>query len=128
MDLHKKPVFDADIIEEFAVLSEHGSVKKLFTLVSFGGNKPKFDIRLWKELEDTDRKRPFKGITLTTNELLTLKEALLSDKFDLTPEEEPQEQPKKMRINRRRTKQSIDKDFNPETVITEDDLLKILGE
>ena len=61
------------IEQSIACLGEekNGWVKEL-NLVSWNDNKPKYDIRAWS----SDHTKMGKGITLTTEELLSLKEIL----------------------------------------------------
>ena len=64
-----------EIKKSLGVLSESakGWTKEL-NLVSWNGREPKYDIREW----DPDHEKMGKGLTLTEDELLTLK-ALLED-------------------------------------------------
>ena len=62
-----------EIIETIGVLSE--SVKgwaKELNLVSWNDKEPKYDLREW----DQDHKKMGKGVTLTKEELLRLRDAL----------------------------------------------------
>lgn len=65
--------FKFEIVESIAVLSEEtsGWTKEL-NLVSFNGAKPKYDIRTW----DPEHEKMGKGITLTGEELIILREAV----------------------------------------------------
>ena len=65
--------FKFEIVESIAVLSEEtsGWTKEL-NLVSFNGAKPKYDIRTW----DPEHEKMGKGITLTDEELIILREAV----------------------------------------------------
>jgi len=62
-----------EIIENIGVLSESskGWTKEL-NLVSWNGRDPKYDIRDW----DSDHQKMGKGVTLTEEELMKLKELL----------------------------------------------------
>ncbi|GGN51280.1 MULTISPECIES: YdbC family protein [Oceanobacillus] len=62
-----------EIIENIVVLSESpkGWTKEL-NLVSWNGRDPKYDLRDWAP----DHKKMGKGITLTKEEVLKLKESL----------------------------------------------------
>lgn len=69
-----------DIIENLGVLSEQnykGWTKEL-NLVSWNGRKPKIDIREWDEAHE----KMGKGVTLTKEELLKLKEVIAEMNFD----------------------------------------------
>ncbi len=62
-----------DIIEELGVLSESSKGwRKELNLVSWNGAKPKYDIRDWAP----EREKMGKGITLTDEEIMKLKELL----------------------------------------------------
>ena len=62
-----------DIVEEVAVLSESakGWTKEL-NLISWNDREPKYDIRDWAP----DKEKMGKGVTLTKDELISLREAL----------------------------------------------------
>ncbi|GAA0595460.1 YdbC family protein [Virgibacillus siamensis] len=62
-----------EIVETIAVLSESpkGWTKEL-NLVSWNGRDPKYDLRDWAP----DKEKMGKGVTLTSEELYSLKEAL----------------------------------------------------
>ena len=65
--------FKYEIIEELGVLSESPKGwKKELNLISYNGAEPKFDIRDWAP----GREKMGKGITLTPDEVETLKELL----------------------------------------------------
>lgn len=70
--------FNYSIEEEIAVLSENkkGYTKEL-NLISYNGAEPKYDIRSWSPAEDEDgEKKMGKGITLTKEEVIALRDAL----------------------------------------------------
>ncbi|MGX7394868.1 MULTISPECIES: YdbC family protein [Carnobacterium] len=65
--------FSYEIMEEIAVLSENNKGwRKELNLVSWNGNPPKFDIRDWAP----DHEKMGKGLTLTNEEMNTLKSFL----------------------------------------------------
>lgn len=65
--------FNYEIIEEFGVLSESSSGwTKELNLISWNGRPPKFDIRDWSP----DHEKMGKGITLSNEEIESLKEIL----------------------------------------------------
>ncbi|MCQ2613068.1 MAG: PC4/YdbC family ssDNA-binding protein [Treponemataceae bacterium] len=70
--------FSFDIKEKLGVIGQNksGWTTEL-NLVSWGGRDPKFDIRSWSP----DHSKMGKGVTLTKEELLSLKELL--DKSDI---------------------------------------------
>jgi hypothetical protein len=62
-----------EIIQNLGILSTSPKGwRKEINLISWDGREPKYDIRDW----DPEHKRMSKGITLTTEELKKLKEAL----------------------------------------------------
>ena len=69
------PDIKYEIVEKIAVLSttEKGCSKEL-NLISWNEREPKYDLRDWNENHD----KMGKGITLTKEELIQLKEALNS--------------------------------------------------
>lgn len=71
------PDIKYEIVEKIAVLSttEKGWSKEL-NLISWNEREPKYDLRDWNENHD----KMGKGITLTKEELIQLKEALNSFK------------------------------------------------
>lgn len=62
-----------DIVEEVAVLSESakGWTKEL-NIISWNDREPKYDIRDWAP----DKEKMGKGVTLTKDELISLRDAL----------------------------------------------------
>ena len=61
------------ITQSFGVISEgKGGWKTELNLVSWGGREAKYDIRSWS----ADHEKMSKGITLTKEELISLKELL----------------------------------------------------
>lgn len=65
--------FTFDIIETIAVLSEgNKGWKKELNKISWNGREPKYDIRDWSE----DHQKMGKGVTLSTEDLTVLKDAL----------------------------------------------------
>ena len=65
--------FKFEITEKIAVLAEErsGWTKEL-NKVSFNGGEPKFDIRTW----DPEHEKMGKGITLSDEEMIILREAI----------------------------------------------------
>ncbi|OIJ21333.1 hypothetical protein BKP45_00700 [Anaerobacillus alkalidiazotrophicus] len=62
-----------EIIETFGKVSENAKGwKKELNLISWNDRQPKYDLRDW----DSDHKKMGKGITLSKEELLELKEIL----------------------------------------------------
>lgn len=67
--------FNYDVTEEVAVLSEKNGWSKEVNWISYNGAPPKIDIRTWSTDEDGN-KRMGKGITLTKEEAMELRDAL----------------------------------------------------
>ena len=65
--------FKYDIVEEIGVLSENAKGwRKDINIISWNGAAPKYDIREWAP----DHEKMGKGITLTKEELETLKKLI----------------------------------------------------
>ena len=65
--------FKYDIVEEIGVLSENAmGWRKEINLISWNGAAPKYDIREWAP----DHEKMGKGVTLTKEELETLKKLI----------------------------------------------------
>ena len=65
--------FKYDIVEEIGVLSETAKGwRKEINLISWNGAAPKYDIREWAP----DHEKMGKGVTLTKEELETLKKLI----------------------------------------------------
>lgn len=65
--------FKFNITKNLGVLSETASgYKKELNLVSWNGNEPKYDIRVW----DAAHEKPGKGVTLSEEEVEILKDLL----------------------------------------------------
>ena len=65
--------FKYDIVEEIGVLSENAKGwRKELNLISWNGAAPKYDIREWAP----DHEKMGKGVTLTKEELETLKKLI----------------------------------------------------
>lgn len=60
------------ILKSYGTIGESRGTTKELNLVKWGNGEPKFDIREWPEEHD----RPFKGITLTSEQLLSLRAAI----------------------------------------------------
>lgn len=66
------PDIKCDILETLVEFPSDGKYHKELNLVKWGSNAPKYDLRGWSE----DRAAMTKGVTLTKDELLLLKEKL----------------------------------------------------
>ncbi|MEA4972946.1 MAG: PC4/YdbC family ssDNA-binding protein [Candidatus Metalachnospira sp.] len=60
------------ILKAYGVIGESRGTTKELNLVKWGNGEPKFDIREWPEEHD----KPFKGIALTSDQLLSLRTAI----------------------------------------------------
>ena len=68
--------FKYEITEEIAVLSEKNGYTKELNRVSYNGAPGKIDIRTWYTDEESGEKRMTKGITLSDEEAIVLRDAL----------------------------------------------------
>lgn len=67
--------FEFKIIQHIATLSASKTTAKQLNLVSFNGDEAKYDLRNWQDPGEDDAKM-LKGITLTKDELIKLRDAL----------------------------------------------------
>ena len=65
-----------EIVEDIATLSDNSYTFKALKRVSYNGAAPKYDLRSWKRTEDG--LRPLKGLTMTEEEMETLKAAIMN--------------------------------------------------
>lgn len=68
------PEFNYEIVEKIAVLSSFGNTTKELNKVSYGGSKPKYDLRSWRR--EDGKETLLKGITLNDEEMAILKDAI----------------------------------------------------
>lgn len=61
-----------EILENLVELPKSGKYHKELNLIKWGDNSPKYDLRGWSD----DRSEMTKGITLSKEELIKLKEGL----------------------------------------------------
>lgn len=64
--------FTYEIVKTIGVLKQSGDYATEINLISFNGAEPKYDIRKW----DKSNNKMLKGITLSKDEVLKLKELL----------------------------------------------------
>lgn len=67
--------FSYEIKERLGTISTSGKYSKELNIISYNGAEQKFDLRSWTTEEDGTRKMQ-KGLTLTKEEVLKLKELL----------------------------------------------------
>lgn len=72
--------FKYEITEELAVLSNKNGFSKEINMISYNGAKPKIDIRNWS-VDDEGNKRMGKGITLSNEEAMVLRDTLEDIEF-----------------------------------------------
>lgn len=65
--------FSYNIISHIATLSQRGNWSLELNLISWAGRAPTFDLRKWNE----DHSKMSKGISLTRDELLAIKDFLI---------------------------------------------------
>lgn len=64
------------VVREIAVLSNNDNITTELNLISYNNYKPKLDLRKWQQ--KGDNKLLQRGLTLTDEEALTLRDALTS--------------------------------------------------
>lgn len=69
-----KPIYE--VVKDIAVLSESGYTSKRLRLVSYNGAAPKLDVRTWKIFPQDGTQNICRGVTLTTEEAIALRDAL----------------------------------------------------
>lgn len=72
--------FKYEITEELAVLSNKNGFTKEINMISYNDAKPKIDIRNWS-VDDEGNKRMGKGITLSNEEAMVLRDTLEDIEF-----------------------------------------------
>ncbi len=72
--------FKYEITEEIAVLSDKNGYTKEINMISYNGAAPKVDIRNWSTGDDGEKKMG-KGITLSKEEAMALRDALEEIEF-----------------------------------------------
>lgn len=65
--------FSYNIVSHIATLSQRGNWSLELNLISWAGRSPTFDLRKWNE----DHSKMSKGISLTRDELLAIKDFLV---------------------------------------------------
>lgn len=68
--------FTYEIKKHIGVLSDTGTLTMELNLVSYNGAEPKFDLRKWRMKDDKPTMQ--KGVTMTRDELLALRDLLNS--------------------------------------------------
>ena len=66
--------FKYEIVHHLAVLSEVNNTTKELNVIKYNGSPAKYDLRTWKQQDG--EKKMLKGITLTTEEVVALRDAL----------------------------------------------------
>lgn len=66
--------FSFEVQKHIGTISEKGTMSVELNLVSYSGAEPKYDLRKWRTIDG--QKRMQKGITLTPEELRTLRDLL----------------------------------------------------
>lgn len=64
-----------EIVEHIGVITKTDTYTKELNRVSWNGRKPVYDVRSWKSGDDST-KSPLKGISLSEEDILALKELL----------------------------------------------------
>lgn len=66
--------FTYEIVKPIAVLSDSGKLTTELNIISYSGNEPKYDLRRW--YAGDGEKKMQKGITMTKEELISLRDVL----------------------------------------------------
>lgn len=75
--MNKLPNFSYQIVKDYGEISNTGNQAKRLRAISYNGHPAKFDLRVWiRDREDPSREILGKGITLSTEEMIFLKEIL----------------------------------------------------
>lgn len=69
--------FTYEIEKQIATLSDDGKLSTELNVVRFGNSEPKYDLRRWRRFCGGE-KRMQKGVTMTTEELVRLRDVLNS--------------------------------------------------
>ena len=67
--------FEFNNTEEIAIISDKNGYTKELNMISYNGAPPKLDLRNWS-VDESGEKRMGKGLTLSTEEAITLRDAL----------------------------------------------------
>lgn len=70
--------FIYEIEKQLAILSDDGKLSTELNVVRFGSNEPKYDLRRWRRFRSSGEKKMQKGVTMTAEELVKLRDALNS--------------------------------------------------
>lgn len=71
--------FTFDIQEHYGRVSDREDKYSLeLTLLGWRGGKPKYDLRVWADFDDKERRVPLKGVSMTEAEVQELRRILNS--------------------------------------------------
>lgn len=65
-----------EIVEHIGVITKTDTYMKALNRVSWNGRKPAYDLRSWKLGDDGTEEAPLKGISLSQEDILALKDLL----------------------------------------------------
>lgn len=70
--------FTFDMQEHIGRIGDRGEYTVELTLLGWRGGKPKYDLRLWSNFDDEQKRTPLKGLALSPEELQALRALLNS--------------------------------------------------
>lgn len=74
--MEKTEKFTYEITRPISVLSQRGNLTMELNLISYDGKDPVFDLRKWRTTNEGRRMQ--KGVTMTRDELLALRDVLIT--------------------------------------------------
>lgn len=66
------------IKKQIVTLSDNGKLSTELNVVRFGNSEPKYDLRRWRRFLSSGEKKMQKGVTMTAEEVVKLRDALNS--------------------------------------------------
>ena len=70
------PEFIYKIEKQIVTLSDNGKLSTELNVVRFGNSEPKYDLRRWRRSLSSGEKKMQKGVTMTAEEVVKLRDAL----------------------------------------------------
>ncbi len=64
------------IEKQIVTLSDNGKLSTELNVVRFGNSEPKYDLRRWRRFFSSGEKKMQKGVTMTAEEVVKLRDAL----------------------------------------------------
>lgn len=70
--------FTFDMQEHIGRIGDRGEYTVELTLLGWRGGKPKYDLRVWSDFDDAEKRVPLKGVSMTEAEVQELRRILNS--------------------------------------------------